>query len=223
MTERRFNEREVAAIFAQATEEQQADRGQLSPSPRDGMTIADVEEIGREVGIAPELLRQAAKSLDRHDVETSQRLLGFPIGVGRVVDLDRVLSDAEWEAVVADLRQTFDATGRVRQDGAFREWRNGNLRAALEPMQTGHRLRLRTVKTNARAFMLGGLATLGVAAAAGVSIAVGAGGHLTVAKVAQIAIFGVGILSVGAVMVPGWARLRRRQMGELVQRLTRNR
>src|SRR3954471_21775924 len=82
MTERRFNEEEVAAIFAKAAEVQQSGQGQLTRSPRDGITLADLEAIGHEVGIAPEILRQAAASIDREDKRTTRRFLGFPIGVG---------------------------------------------------------------------------------------------------------------------------------------------
>ncbi|MEX2153276.1 MAG: hypothetical protein WD825_08045 [Gemmatimonadaceae bacterium] len=45
MTERRFNEAEVAAIFERATEAQQTGQRQL-PSG-EGMTLAQLQEIGR--------------------------------------------------------------------------------------------------------------------------------------------------------------------------------
>src|SRR5437870_10699022 len=108
---------------------------------------------------------------------TTRRFLGLPIGVGRSVDLDRALSDPEWERLVADLRDTFDATGRMRQDGAFRQWTNGNLQAVLEPTDIGHRLRLRTGKGDAVAFLMGGLAIGGLAAAMGIALALGAAGN----------------------------------------------
>jgi hypothetical protein len=221
MAERRFNEEEVAAIFAKATETQQTGRGQLTPLTREGITLADLEDIARQVGIAPEALRQAASSIGREDTRTSRRFLGVPIGVGRTVDLGRTLSDLEWDLLVGDLRQTFDATGRVKQDGAFRQWSNGNLQVALEPTATGHRLRLRTFKGNASIYMSGGLAVLGIAAAMGVALAIGASANLTVAKLAQIAILGAGIFGFGAFTVPGWARRRRQQMDAVIERLTK--
>ena len=61
MSDRRFNEEEVAAIFQQATgdEAQHAPQRQL-PSG-EGLTLAELQEIGRQVGIPPELVVQAAR------------------------------------------------------------------------------------------------------------------------------------------------------------------
>ena len=219
MTERRYNEDEVAAIFERAAEAQQAGRRQL-PSG-EGMTLADLQEIGRDVGIPAELVAQAARSLDRGGPSSSRTLLGLPIGVGLTVDLDRRLSDHEWERLVIDLRETFDARGTVRSDGSFRQWTNGNLQALLEPTPTGQRLRLRTVKGDARAFIAAGLGSLGITApwliAVIVSGKLGDPGALT--GVAFLSAVGVGMLGLGALRLPAWARLRRRQMEGVASRL----
>jgi hypothetical protein len=103
---------------------------------------------------------------------TSRRFMGLPIGVGRTVEFDRPLSDSDWERLVADLRETFEARGMVRYDGPFRQWTNGNLQALVEPTPSGHRLRLQTVKGNSRALMTGGIAALGVASATLIPVAV---------------------------------------------------
>ncbi len=50
MTERRFNEAEVAAIFEHAAEAQQISQYQFPQA--EGMTLAELQEIGREVGIS---------------------------------------------------------------------------------------------------------------------------------------------------------------------------
>src|SRR5690348_13925499 len=63
MTDRRFNDDEVAAIFARATDAQHT--GQRQSSSGEGLTLAELQEIGREVGIAPELITQAATSLEK--------------------------------------------------------------------------------------------------------------------------------------------------------------
>jgi hypothetical protein len=163
MTERRFNGAEVAAILEKAAEAQHTGSRQL-PSG-EGMTLAELQAIGREVGIDPRLVAQAANALDKVGRSTSRKFLGLPIGVGRTVDLGRKLSDAEWERLVVDLRETFDARGSIRQEGSFRQWTNGNLQALLEAAPTGHRVRLRTVKGDAVGWITGGLGMVGVAAA----------------------------------------------------------
>ena len=72
--------------------------------------------------------------------------------MGRTVELPRALTDQERNRLVIDLRETFDAKGKIRDEGAFKQWTNSNLQALLEPTETGQRLRLRTVKGDARSF-----------------------------------------------------------------------
>ncbi len=219
MTERRYTEAEVAQIFERAATAQHGARRALPPA--EGITLADLQDIGREVGLPPDLVAQAARSLDSGGRSDSRRFLGLPIGVGTTVELGRRISDEEWERLVVDLRLTFDARGVVRHDGAFRQWTNGNLQALLEPTPTGHRLRLRTVKGLAWSLMGTGLAILGVAAAVVVASAVA--GKLadpgTAAGIAFLSSVGLFLFGGGAVPLPGWARLRRRQMEAVAARL----
>jgi hypothetical protein len=217
MTERRFSEDEVSAIFERAAEAQQAVRRQLPAG--EGMTLADLRAIGREVGIPAELVDQAARSMDQQGKPTTRTFLGLPIGVGRTVDLGRKLTDEEWDRLVVDLRETFDARGTVRSDGSLRQWTNGNLQALLEPTATGHRLRLRTVMGAARNMMTMGAGVL--ASTATVVIVSAANGHLAQALAASGSLLavGAGLFAVGAVRLPLWARTRRRQMEGVAARL----
>jgi hypothetical protein len=216
MSERRFNEAEVAAIFERAAEAQQTSQHHL-PSG-EGMTLTDLQEIGREVGISREQLAEAAKAIELGGRPTSRQFLGLPIGVGLIIDLGRKLSDEEWERFVVDLRETFDARGTLRSEGSLRQWSNGNLQALLEPTATGHQVRLRTVKGNARAMIIGGLAMFGFATASLIAGALrGAVGDVGFQLV--LAIMGAGMFGIGAFRLPGWARLRRRQMEDIAARI----
>jgi hypothetical protein len=185
------------------------------------MTLGELQEIGREVGIAPELVVQAAKAIERGGRPTSRHFLGLPVGVGRTIDLDRKLSDEEWDRFVVDLRETFDARGTLRHEGSLRQWTNGNLQALLEPTATGHRIRLRTFKRDARSLMLIGLAMLGFASVTVIAAAL-RGGVLDAAMLSSqgfLAIMGAGMFGIGALRLPGWARLRQRQMEEVAARV----
>lgn len=217
MTERRYREDEVAAIFERAAEAQHTDRRQLPPA--DGMTLADLQDIGREVGFPPELVARAARSLDQAGRPASRTMLGLPIGVGRTIDLGRHITDEEWERLVVDLRETFDARGSVRYDGPFRQWTNGNLQALLEPTPAGHRLRLRTVRGSARSLMGGGVALLGMGAAVLVASLVTGQVADSAATLALLSSLGLGMVGAGALSLPGWARLRRQQMEAVAERL----
>jgi hypothetical protein len=219
MAERRFSEDEVAAILEKAAEAQHTGQ-RLLPSG-EGMTLTELQEIGREVGIDPQLVAQAAKSLDLAGRPTSRRFLGLPIGVGRTVDLGRRLSDDEWEQLIVDLRETFDARGKIRSEGSFRQWTNGNLQALLEPTPGGHRLRLRTLKGDAMAWLTGGIGVLGVAGAAFLTALVRgtAGQANTLSSLVLMGAMGAAMFALGALRLPGWARTRRQQMEDIAGRL----
>jgi hypothetical protein len=107
MSERRYNDEEVAAIFERAAETEHS--ALPVPAEGKGLTLAALQDIGREVGISPESISLAARSLDRTGRPASQKFLGLPIGVGQTVEFDRPLSDSDWERLVADLRTTFEA------------------------------------------------------------------------------------------------------------------
>jgi hypothetical protein len=184
------------------------------------MTLAQLQEIGREVGIAPEMVVAAARAIDEGGQPTSRRLLGLPIGVGRTIDLGRKLSDEEWERFVVDLRETFDARGTLRGEGSLRQWTNGNLQALLEPTATGHRIRLRTVKGDAVSMIMGGLGMFGVAAVWLIAATLRGGGDAgMMSSLGFLTTIGIGMFGLGALRLPGWARLRRRQMEEIAGRL----
>lgn len=223
MSERRFNDEQVAEIFQRAAEAQQTARKQLTAGETpDGMTLRELQEIGKEVGLSPELIAQAAKSVSLPVRTTSRRFLGLPIGVGRTVDLERKLTDDEWDRLVVDLRETFDARGAIRHEGSFRQWTNGNLQALLEPSPTGHRLRLRTFKGDAMASIIGGAAMLSASAVGLATMFVQGAQGGAYASLSLIGAMGAVLLGAGAVRLPSWARQRERQMEDVAARLTSN-
>jgi len=217
MTDRRYSEDEVTEIFKRAAEAQQTPRRQLPAG--EGMTLTDLQGIGREVGIPPELVVQAAAGLDSTGLPASRRLLGLPIGVGRTVQLDRPLTEQEWERLVVDLRQTFDAKGRVSTEGSLRQWVNGNLQALLEPTVTGYQLRLRTLNGGARGLMLTGLIMTGVVLATLLPTIATLGLAQALWPVAPAVLVGAAVFAVGALNLPRWARTRRQQMEGVASRL----
>jgi hypothetical protein len=219
VTERRYSDEEAAEIFGRAARAE-------DPAPRalartEGMTLAELQAAGREAGILPEKIAEAARALAADGTRFSRKLMGITIGVGRTVELDRKMSEEEWERVVVLLRETFDARGNVRSHGSLREWTNGNLQALLEPTATGHRLRLRTTHGAARAMMLMGVALLGT------SVTIAAATVLTVGfrDVAVENSFAVGLIGAGSFIAGflrriGWARTRSEQMDAIAERLS---
>ena len=217
MEERRYTEEEVSAIFERASKAQQTPRRHLPPG--EGTTLGELQEIGREVGISSELVAEAATSLDVAGPGSTRSLLGFPIGVGRTIDLGRTISDEEWEHLVVDLRETFDARGRVSTEGSFKQWTNGNLQALLEPTPSGHRIRLRTTNGNARALMTVGASVMGFTSVMMIAAAVAGDIDGAIAAFGSIWAVGLALFGVGAFRLPTWSRARREQMEAVAQRL----
>jgi hypothetical protein len=205
MAERRYNDKEIAAIFRAAAEE-----GPQTPQREvardEGLTLAELQAIGSEVGIASDAVAQAAKAVDVRLGAASRTLLGLPIGVSRTVNLNRRLTEEEWERLVVQLREVFNARGRTRSDGSLRQWTNGNLQVLLEPTETGHRLRFGTL--------------LGVAAAVVIASALGGTFGDAIPGIALLCAAGTGMIASGALRLPRWARLRERQMEALAARIT---
>ena len=210
MSDRRFDKEEVAEIFRAASERSAS--LQQPVSDEKGLTIAELQSIGREVGIAPDAVAQAAIALDVRRSSTQRKFLGIPIGVSRTIELDRRLTDDEWERLVSQLRAVFDAYGKTSSEGSFRRWSNGNLQVMLEPTETGQRLRLRTVNGGAQSYIAMGLAALGTAVAVSIPIAIS--GNLAHAStgISFLGIIGAGLIASTAIRLPRWARLRARQM-----------
>ena len=220
MSERRYTDEEVAAIFKQAAETESA----VSPLPAEGngTTLTALQEIGREVGISPAAIAHAAQSLERAGKPAGRTFLGFPIGVGRTVEFDRPLTDVEWESLVGDLRETFSARGRVQYDGPFRQWTNGNLQALVEPVPGGHRLRLQTMNGASRRMMSAGLLVMGLSAGAwiGLTLAGTIANPGSLAGIGFTAVAGIAMFAIGSLRLPGWARRRRAQIEAVTARLT---
>ena len=225
-TTRRYSESEIALILehAGAAQEkaQDATSNALSTTSGEGLTLEQLQDIGTEVGIAPEFVARAASAVARGDlIPTQQRTwLGLPVGVSRTIEFGRTVSDEEWDRIVVTLRETFEARGRLQRDGSFRQWSNGNLQALLEPTSTGHRLRLMTRKGNVPArVLLGGIAlATALLIWEAVSSKVGGFGSSGMLLPSMLALLGAGTLASIGIQLPRWARIRAAQMESIASR-----
>ena len=209
--ERRYDEDEVRQIFEAAA----AAGGRADPDtgPSDGLTLPELQAIGREVGLPPERIADAARAVELGPPRSPERtLLGLPLAVGRTDPLPRAPTDREWEFMVADLRQTFRADGRVESHGRSRSWRNGRLHVYVEPAGDGYRLRSGTLKESAVNLSRAGLAVMAAAVVVSlVSLLTGDVSNIP-AALGILGPLGAGFLGVGLVGLPSWARTRREQL-----------
>ncbi|UCC26040.1 MAG: hypothetical protein JSU98_02850 [Gemmatimonadales bacterium] len=225
MTERRYTDAEMAEIFDRATREGAAPAE--GPEARalmraDGFTLSELQEIGREAGIAPEAVARSAAALElrSEEAEAVRRVVGAPLGVSRSVSLPRRVTEDEWHRIVAALRDTFDANGRVRESGEFREWRNGNLSVALEPEGQGTRLRMRTRKGGGEALPIAGVGLFGISAFAAVyGVLQGAPVMSSLSEALSLLLLGGGLWTAGYLSLKGWARRRLAQFRETGARI----
>lgn len=212
MNDRRYNEQEVTEIFSRAAEAQ-GDATRALPSG-EGMTLAELQDIGQQVGMTAEAVADAARSLDRHEPQFRRQLLGLTLGVGRSVALERRLTTDEWERLVVMVRETFDARGNVKSEGGLRQWTNGNLQVLVEPTELGDRLRMRTVNANAQLAIVVGVGMMVVPALVAVVAMVAGlpdiGDRLR--DLVPLGLMGAASLGVGLARLRGWARTRMQQM-----------
>lgn len=243
MSERRYSDEEMALIFERAsTDPEPGSERALSgatgaPAPAKGMTLRELQEIGAEAGISPEAVARAAGALTRTAdaepgdgsalsrpirTETSPlTIAAVPAAVGESVELDRMLTDAEWGEFVGLLRHTFQAQGKVGSGDGFREWRNGNLSISLEPLPGGARLSMRSRKSNAEAGPVFGIAFLGLATMFTILGIFGAKELSRMLPLAgTFALFGAGAMTVGIANVRRWAALRKEQFQALAERVS---
>ena len=215
--QRRYQEEEIKEIFESAALARES--GPRSLSTGAGLTLAELQEIGLEVGLAPERIADAAAALDRRGSTLPRRThFGMPISVGRTVDLPRAPTDREWALLVAELRETFQAQGAVGSAGSLRQWTNGNLHAYVEPTETGHRLRIGTLKGNATE--LNYLGIVGIVMGLIILISSAIAGKLPEGLFLS-AVFGatgIGAMTSNVLRLPRWAQEREEQFEYIASR-----
>jgi hypothetical protein len=117
--ERKYSERDVAAILRRAAEIQTS-KGELSP--RSGSSVQDIEQIGAELGLDPGAIRDAVAEFSSGGSSRQKFLLGGPVGM----ELDRVfegeVDDEKWQDIVLAFRKAFGRVGKTSEVGAIREW-----------------------------------------------------------------------------------------------------
>lgn len=219
MTERRYREEEVRRIFGLATQK----AAETSPSsPANGLTLAEMQNIGLEVGLHPDAVARAAALYEERTPQLVRKSMGVPVEVGRTVALERALTDHEWDQLVAELRHTFQAKGKSTMQGGLREWRNGNLHASIEPTESGYRLRMGTVKGDAAGMNALGASGIVASVVTLVSLALSqdlAADPDVLLGPVMFATAGIGVLISNWVRLPRWAQRRAQQMNHIAARI----
>lgn len=212
--ERRYRDHEVRQILDLAIGPEEVPAQSLPAG--DGLTLLDLQEIGREVGLPSDRVTQAVAAFEGYGEGVPRgTTLGLPTSVGRMVSLPRSPSDREWELLIAELRTTFGAKGEATLHGGLREWSNGTLHAFIEPTESGYRLRL----ANSREAVLGVLAVGGFFLAFALLILVVLLGKddpgFRFAVPVFFSLIGGTLITGGVMALPSWAREQEKRMEQI--------
>ncbi len=120
---RRYREDEIREIVRRATELE------ASNPTGQAMTLGGVEALAAEVGVTPELVRQAARSLRERDTPTA---LPAPSGWSKVINgptsflfertVEGELPEGEFPVMVDEIRREIRHAGQVSQLGRSFSW-----------------------------------------------------------------------------------------------------
>lgn len=224
MSERRYSDDEVRQIFDRAAQAEPQAVGS-GGSTATGLTLAELQEIGSEAGLAPEAVARAAASLAQPSdsaLPAVERLplLRIPVGLNQTVPLGRTVDEAEWGWLVMHLREMFRARGQTETAGGFREWWNGNLRVSLERSDEGDVLRMSTRKGGVQEGNIVGVAFLAMAVFITVLVALKGQLFTDPAKAAlgvMMALGGLGTIGANVLRLPGWFKRRKAQFEALAR------
>ena len=108
-TSRRFNEKEVALIIKRASELQQMESTAESST---GMSLAELEQVAREAGLDPELVRRAAVDLDtRVTDQEPNRWAGAPTALRLERTIEGEVPADEYEPMVLEIQRVLGGVG----------------------------------------------------------------------------------------------------------------
>jgi hypothetical protein len=182
--ERRFNEEEVALIIKRAAELQQTE--QTEQDPGSALSLSDVEQIAREAGIDPKLVRRAALGLDQPSTTIRPSpWIGAPTRLvfERVVDGE--IPVEEFESLIALVRRKLGDNGLPSvlgrslawssSQGARRKGQGRLIDLSVVPRGGVTTIRVEEELRNIAGGLFGGLVGGGGGGTTGISIGIGMG------------------------------------------------
>src|SRR5215213_11680812 len=117
---RRFNEKEVAQIIKRASELQQEESPIESST---GMSLVELEQVAREAGLDPSLVRRAATDLDtRVSDKRPSAFIGAPTALMLERTIDGEVSADEYEALVLEIQRELGGVGSASTFGRSLQW-----------------------------------------------------------------------------------------------------
>lgn len=148
---RRYTDEEFRAILRTALAMHEERSGATVAESGEGLALAEIEAIAAEVGVDPELVRQAADKVDLSDPSA----LAGPFGTNRVIRMDGLV-DVELDEqgllrLVDAIRGAADAPGETQSVLGGFEWKRGGemsqTHVSLSPRDGQTRVRVSVDRT----------------------------------------------------------------------------
>ncbi len=147
MPDKIFSEDEIQQIIKRAAELQKKEQ-ESSSKKEDGLTMAELLEIGDEAGLDSELIKTAALEYREKNITRRSGLTDTHIFEEREISTQAYIDDI-WNEVTTDLKHHVggETFGKTKEDYSKKEWVNTSLSgietvASLSKRENGVRLRV---------------------------------------------------------------------------------
>ena len=225
---RKFDEKEVALIFQQATELDVPVEGQReTSSPSDlggGLDLQELKEIAVQVGVDPTRVDQAARSLMiRPRPSPVSVFLGTSTGIEMESEFDVRLSDEIRGDLLREIRTVMARQGVTESQSGSLEWKAEDhlygRYVTISPSSAGIRLSVTGRVKNAGRWAAAVGTYFAVVAASSVGAAFMAGGARGLVVAALAPIFAVGAIVIPRLTLGRMVARESRKMSQLATRL----
>lgn len=119
---RRYSDEEFAVILRTASEAPDASPPTLSPASKDGLTLSQIKEIAKEVGIDPDKVARAAALLPPVQPTALEKLLGEGPRFRVDDQIEGVVPKTDFGRVIQVARATAGVPGETREVLGGVEW-----------------------------------------------------------------------------------------------------
>jgi hypothetical protein len=116
--ERRFTDRDVREIVKRAVENGPAD----APASSRSFSLAELQAIGREVGIEPARLEDTARAVTQRDEHRANRIIGVPTVLHCKRTVEAELDPTRTAAILSVIRRVTGLHGEVSEVSGSLEW-----------------------------------------------------------------------------------------------------
>jgi hypothetical protein len=113
-----YNEKQIGSILKRAAELSQDETGPNAS----GLSIEELQQVGSEAGLDPNLILKAAAELHSSGPEREKNFFGGPVSYSNDIVLDGEIDNATWEEMIAAIRGTFKEPGVVSTRENVFEW-----------------------------------------------------------------------------------------------------